>query len=351
MITAKVVGAGGYGGCGVVELLLSHPHVKIQTLVAATETGMAMSDLYPHLKGFCDLPILRPDDPSALAPADVVLFSTPDGVGMVDARAELAKGAKVIDYSGDFRFQTPAEYAEYANRLGKPADHKAPDLLPASVYGVAELRRDQIRGAKLVGNPGCFAVGVEIGLAPAFAHKLVDFSSVICDCKSAVSGAGKKPNASFHYPARYDNMNAYRLSGHQHVVEVEREMSRLAGESVRVTFTTQVVPACRGILSSLYGTLRPGITPAQVMEAYREFHAGNCFVRIYDNKANIGTATVRGSNFCNLMVDVDVRTNRLRVISHIDNLMKGQAGNAVQNLNLLFGFPENCALDRPGQYP
>lgn len=166
-----------------------------------------------------------------------------------------------------------------------------------------------------------------------------------------MSGAGKKPNASFHYPARYDNMNAYRLSGHQHVVEVEREMSRVAGETVRVTFTTQVVPACRGILSSLYGTLRPGITPAQVMEAYRLFHAGNCFVRIYDNKANIGTATVRGSNFCNLMVDVDVRTNRLRVISHIDNLMKGQAGNAVQNLNLLFGFPENCALDGLGSIP
>lgn len=352
MITAKVVGAGGYGGCGIVELLLSHPEVKIKTLVAAAETGMPMSDLYPHLKGFCDLPILKADDPAAQDVYDVVFFSTPDGVGMVDARRELEKGAKVIDYSGDFRFQTMAEYAEYANRLGKPADHKSPDLLTQSVYGVPELRRAEIGPkSRLVGNPGCFAVGVEIGLAPAIKHQLVDFSSIICDCKSAVSGAGKKPNASFHYPGRYDNMNAYRLSGHQHVVEVEREMTRLAGEPIKITFTTQVVPACRGILSCLYGTLRPGITPAQVMEAYQTFHKGNLFVRIYDNKANIGTASVRGSNFCNLMVDVDVRTNRLRIISHIDNLMKGQAGSALQNMNLIFGFPENTALDRPGQYP
>lgn len=351
MITAKIVGAGGYGGVGITELLLSHPEVKIKTLVAATETGMAMSDLYPHLKGFCDLPILKPDDPAAQEKYDVVFFSTPDGVGMTDARKELELGAKVIDYSGDFRFQTVAEFHDYATRIGKDPVHKSPDLLPQSAYGVPELRRVEIAKTKLVGNPGCFAVGVELGLAPAIAHRLVDFTSLIADCKSAVSGAGKKPAPGFHYPARYDNMNAYRLTGHQHVVEVEREMTRLAGEQIKLTFTTQVVPACRGIMSSLYGTLRPGITPANVMEAYVDFHKANPFVRIYDNKANIGTASVRGSNYCNLMVDVDVRTNRMRIISHIDNLMKGQAGSACQNMNVLFGLPENMGLDRPGQYP
>ncbi len=352
MIKAKIVGAGGYGGVGLAELLHSHPEVELQTLVAAAETGMKMSELYPHLAGFIDLPILKPDDPAAQAPADVVFFSTPDGVGMEQARGELAKGAKVIDFSGDFRFQTKEEYAEYARRLGKPVDHKAPDLLGQSVYGVPELRRAQLNpSARLVGNPGCFAVGVEIGLAPAIAHKLVEFDSVICDCKSAVSGAGKKPNPAFHYPARYDNMNAYRLTGHQHVVEVERELRHLAGRPVPILFTTQVVPACRGILSCLYGTLQPGVTPASAIEAYKAFHRDNCFVRIYDRTANIGTANVRGANFCNLIVDVDERTHKLRVISHIDNLMKGQAGSAVQNMNLIFGFPETMGLDRPGQYP
>ncbi|HEY8240491.1 MAG TPA: N-acetyl-gamma-glutamyl-phosphate reductase, partial [Kiritimatiellia bacterium] len=295
MMKVKVVGAGGYGGVGIVELLQSHPEAKVRTLVAATETGMKMSELYPHLAGFCDLPILTPDDPKAQEPADIVFFATPDGVGMANAQGEMAKGAKVIDYSGDFRFQSVEEYAEYARRLGKNPEHKAPELLAKSVYGVAELRRDELnKKAKLVGNPGCFAVGVEIGLSPAVAHKLVDFKSIICDCKSAVSGAGKKPGASFHYPARYDNMNAYRLTGHQHVVEVERELKRISGKDIAITFTTQVVPACRGILSSIYGTLAAGMTYEKVLEAYREWHKDNPFVRVYDRNANQGTAVVRG---------------------------------------------------------
>jgi N-acetyl-gamma-glutamyl-phosphate reductase len=352
MINVKVVGCGGYGGVGIVELLLRHPEARIQTLVAATETGMPMSELYPHLKGFCDLPILTPDDPAAQEPADVVFFSTPDGVGMVQARAELERGARVIDYSGDFRFTTTADYAEYAKRIGLDPVHKAPDLLPRTVYGLPELNRAAYApDQRLVGNPGCFAMSCLVGLAPAAAAKLVDFSSVICDCKTGVSGAGKKPSAAHHFPARYENMGAYRLAGHQHVMEVERMLGELAGEPVPVTFTAQVVPVCRGILSTLYGTLRDGIGLAQVREAYAEYHRGNPFVRLYDRKAAIGTAHVRGTNFCNLLVDVDERTRRLRVVSHIDNLMKGQAGNALQNMNLVCGLPETLGLDHPGAYP
>lgn len=352
MINVKIVGAGGYGGVGITELLLGHPEAKIQTLVAATETGMKMSELYPHLAGFCDLPILKPDDPAAQEPADVVFFSTPDGVGMVQARSELEKGAKVIDYSGDFRFASVEDYAEYARRIGKDPVHKAPDLLAKTVYGVPEIQREKITSTrKLVGNPGCFAVGVIIGLAPAAKHGLVEDNSIICDCKSAVSGAGKKPAPGFHFPARYDNMNAYRLTGHQHVVEVEQALTRISGKPVAITFTTQVVPMCRGILSCLYGQLKDGLTYEQVLEAYRSYHAGNTFVRVYDRTATIGTASVRGSNYCNLIVDVDERTRKLRVISHIDNLMKGQAGSALQNMNLIMGLPEQTGLDRPGNYP
>ncbi len=352
MIKAKVIGAGGYGGVGIVELLCAHPEVEITALVAQADVGMPMSELYPHLAGFCDVPILPPDDAAADVEADVVFFATPDRVAMQQAPHVLERGAKVIDYSGDFRFRTVTEYAAYAKCIGRDPEHLAPDLLPESVYGLPELHRADLNtSTRLVGNVGCFAIGCILGLAPAIKHRLADFASLICDCKTGVSGAGKKPSPTFHYPARYDHMNAYRLTGHQHVVEVEREMTALAGDKVRITFTPQVVPACRGILCSIYGTLADGLTRDDVLAAYREFHQDNAFVRIYDRDAAIGTQHVRGSNYCNLIVDVDERTNRLRIISHIDNLVKGQAGNALQNMNLIFGLPEQMGLDRPGQYP
>ncbi len=351
MIRAKIVGAGGYGGVGMTELLLRHPEAKIGCLVDVTDVGTPMSAMYPHLTGFCDMPIVAPDSPAAREKADVVFFATPDGVGMQFARAELEKGARVVDYSGDFRFNDPAQYAEYAKRINRDPQHKSPDLLSQTVYGLAELHRGEIKQKKLVGNPGCFAVSCLLGLAPAMKYKLVDLKSLICDCKTAVSGAGKKPSPTFHYPSRYDQMNVYKLAGHQHVMEVERELGLIAGAAVQVTFTSQVVPMCRGIMSCLYGTLASGIKAENVMEAYKAFHKDNVFVRIFDRTAAVGTVHVRGTNYCNLIVDVDTRTNRLRVISHIDNLMKGQAGSALQNMNLMFGFPETAGLDRAGQYP
>jgi len=352
MIRAKVVGAGGYGGVGITELLLGHPEAEPTCLVDVNDVGRRMSDLYPHLAGFCDTEISAPDSSVAQESYDVVFFATPDGVGMKHARGELEKGARVIDYSGDFRFNTVEAYRDYATRLGREAEHGAPDLLGDTVYGLAELHRDLLgESTRLVGNPGCFAVSCILGLAPAVAGGLVDPESIICDCKTGVSGAGKKAAAAFHYPARYDNMNAYRLAGHQHVCEIEHELGRLAGGEVRVTFTAQVVPACRGIMSCLYATLASGMDADGVLAAYRDFHAENPFVRVFDRNATVGSIHVRGTNYCNLVVDVDARTRRLRVVSYIDNLVKGQAGNALQNMNLLFGLPETAGLDRPSQYP
>jgi len=352
MIRVKIIGAGGYGGVGAIELLSQHPQAEIVSLVDVADTGKRISDLYPHLRGFFDQVIIAPDDPRASREADVVFFSTPDGVGMRSARAALDQGVKVIDYSGDFRFNTAEAYSEYARRIGLPVDHADPELLEESVYGVPELHRAFINPQqRVVGNAGCFAISCILGLAPAASYSLVDLDSLICDCKTGVSGAGKKPHESFHYPNRHDNMNAYRLAGHQHVCEIERELGLLAGKEVRVTFTTQVVPVCRGIMSCLYGTLKADVTPKQVAEAYQAFHGDNVFVRLLDRNTTVGTVHVRGTNYCNLIVDVDERTRRLRVISHIDNLVKGQAGNAVQNMNLLFGLPEQTGLDRPPMYP
>ncbi|MBU4198371.1 MAG: N-acetyl-gamma-glutamyl-phosphate reductase [Verrucomicrobia bacterium] len=352
MIKVKIIGAGGYGGVGITELLMGHPRAKIACLVDVTDVGVPISKLYPHLTGFCDLPIIGADDPKAKEPVDVVFMATPDGVGMKLAPAELKAGVKVIDYSGDFRFNSTESYAEYATRIGRDPKHASPELLPPAVYGLTELHRKELGATtRIVGNPGCFAVSCILGLAPAVKQRLIRFNSIICDCKTGVSGAGKKPSAGFHYPARYDHMNAYKLAGHQHVCEIERELGLLAGTALKIAFTAQVVPVCRGIMSSLYGELADGISADDVASAYREFYRGQTFVRLFDRDSGIGSAHVRGTNYCNLIVDVDARTNKLRIISHIDNLMKGQAGSALQNMNLLFGFPETDGLNQPGKYP
>ncbi|WP_372846343.1 N-acetyl-gamma-glutamyl-phosphate reductase, partial [Pontiella sp.] len=259
------------------------------------------------------------------------------------------RGAKVIDYSGDFRFGTVERYAEYANFIGRDPVHKAPALLNETVYGLPELH-DITDAQNIVGNPGCFAVSCILGLAPAVAAGIIDPKSIICDCKTGVSGAGKKPNAAFHYPNRYDNMNAYKLAGHQHVVEIEQELGLLGEDDVQITFTAQVVPVCRGIMSCLYASL-DGQDSEQVLEIYREFNRNNPFIRVQDAGTPASIADIRGTNYCNLTVDVDKRNNRLRVISHIDNLMKGQAGNALQNMNLMFGLDSGMGLAFAGQYP
>jgi N-acetyl-gamma-glutamyl-phosphate reductase len=349
MIKAKVVGAGGYGGVGIVELLLRHPETEIACLVSLSDTGRKMSDVFPHLRGFCDQIIVSPDDPKTKESYDIVFFSTPDGVGMGHAGEELERGAKVIDYSGDFRFATAERYAEYANFIGRDPAHQSPELLSETIYGLAEIHAITNQ-QRLLGNPGCFAASCILGLAPAAKAGIIDPKSIICDCKTGVSGAGKKPNAAFHYPNRYDNMNAYKLAGHQHVVEIEQELGILAGKKVQITFTAQVVPVCRGIMSTLYATLN-GQKADEVLEIYRAFNADNPFIRVQEASTPASIADVRGTNFCNLTVDVDERNNRLRIVSHIDNLMKGQASNALQNMNLMFGFEQTTGLQLPGQYP
>ena len=352
MIKVKVIGASGYGGIGIVELLLRHPEARIQSLVALESVGQPISEIWPLLAGFCDLVVQPPDSPAAQEPADVVFFATPDGVGMKTARAELDKGAKVIDYSGDFRFNSAEDYAEYARRIGKNPAHADPELLPMTVYGVPELHRTEITSdRRLVGNPGCFAVSCILGLAPAAAARAVRLDSIICDCKSGISGAGKKLAAAHHYPNRYEMMNAYRLAGHQHVCEVERELSLLAGAPVVVTFTAQVVPVCRGIMSCLYADLLEPTTEEEALAMYRDFYRGSPFVRVLPSTANVGSMHVRGTNFANVVVSVDPRVNRLRVVSYIDNLVKGQAGSALQNMNLVCGLPETAGLDHPSFFP
>ena len=350
-IRAGIIGASGYGGCGAIELLQNHPSAEIKVLVAKQDVGKQISEIYPHLTGFCDLPVRAPDDPDIPDDLQVVFFATPDGVGQEWAPQWRNKGTKVIDYSGDFRFNDLETYKGYAGRIGRPQVHASPELLPESVYGLSELHRREIAQSRLVGNPGCFAVSCILGIAPALTCNLIDPDSLIFDAKTGVSGAGKTPNPTFHFPARYDCMNAYKIAGHQHVYEIERELSILADRNIRVTFTPHVVPICRGILTTIYAQIAGSQSIKSVEEAYRSFYKNDVFVRVFGPDKPQMSTSVRGSNFCNISLNVDGRTGKLIVVSLIDNLVKGQAGNAVQNMNIMFGLDETTGLLHPGNFP
>ncbi len=353
MVRAQIVGATGYGGLGMTELLLRHPEITVTSLLAKQDVGKPISDVYPHLRGFCDVVVQDAGPDTVGADADLVIFATPDGVGQGYARKLLDAGRKVIDYSGDFRFQSAEEYARYARRhpsvAGKP--HQAEDLLPRAVFGIPELYRPEIAEAQLVGNPGCFAVAMILGLAPAVRAGIVDPLSIVCDGKTGISGAGKKPSATHHFPERNENVTPYRIASHQHEVEVAVTMERLSGEDVAITFVPHLIPVTRGIVVTSYATLRADVTQAQVQDLYEEMYAEEPFVRVLPAGVSPGLKGVLGSNLCDISLAVDEDNGRLVIVSSIDNLLKGQAGVALQNINIMYGLPETMGLERVPMYP
>ncbi len=346
MITAKVVGATGYGGLGIIEGLLRHPQTEITSLVARADDTRRIDEFYPHLRGFCDLRVQVAGSEIDRSKPDVVFFATPNGVGMNEARAYLDQDIRVIDYSGDFRFPDPAVYEQW---YGRP--HASPDLLAEAVYGLPELYREQIAGARLVANIGCFAVGAILALAPALKLGLIEPTGIVVDGKTGVSGAGKTPKPGFHFPHANENVAAYRVVEHQHTPEIEWQLSRQAEAPVNLTFVAHLVPTSRGILDTCYARLTQPLTADEARAAYREFYAGSRFVRISDDGTCHGTGAVLGSNFCDLAINVNERTNTLIVTAAEDNLVKGQAGSALQNMNVMFGLDEGLGLDHWGQYP
>jgi N-acetyl-gamma-glutamyl-phosphate reductase len=350
---AQIVGATGYGGLGMTEQLVRHPLIEITSLLAKSDVGRPLSDFFPHLRGFCDRVVEDANDERVGQDADVVVFATPDRVAMQYAPRLLERGVKVIDYSGDFRFRDPAVYARYAQRQpsvkGQP--HLCPALLERSAYGVPELYRDELRGADLVGNPGCFSVAMELALAPALKARLIEPRRIVVDGKTGVSGGGKKPTPSFHFPERVENVTPYRVATHQHGVEAQLHLTRYADEEVGLTFVPHIVPISRGIECTCYAELAGSASQADVQALYEEAYRREPFVRVLPPGVAPGPKAVHGSNLCDLSLFVDAENDRLVVASSIDNLLKGQAGIALQNINLMLGIEETCGLERIPLYP
>lgn len=350
-IRVGVIGATGYGGVGLIELLINHPFAAIGGLMAKQDINKSISTIYPHLKGFCDLKVFDPLDPECPNDFDMVFYATPDGVGQRNAGTWLDRGIKVIDYSGDFRFNDKQSYVSYAQRIGRTEQHADAKILSLSTYGLPELHKAEIADSVLVGNPGCYAVACILGIAPALKSGIVKGAGMVFDGKSGVSGAGKTPSPMFHFPARHESMHAYKVTGHQHVYEVERELTAVSGRKITITFTPHVVPMSRGIIATIYADLLSEVRMEEVINAYQALYADQPFIRIFSHGELISTTDVRGSNFCNISLNIDPRTGKLIAISVIDNLVKGQAGNAVQNMNIMMGLDETAGLMHPGNFP
>jgi N-acetyl-gamma-glutamyl-phosphate reductase len=330
---AAIVGASGYSGQELIRLLLRHPHVEVTQFTSRQYAGKAVADVFPRFRGQVDASFVEPD--VKRIEADVVFLALPHGVAAEYAPALLAKGIKVLDLSADFRLKSAAVYKEFYEH-----DHPAPGLLAQSVYGLPELHRDEIRGAKLVACPGCYPTSVILGTAPALKTGLGKPDSIIANSLSGVSGAGRKVADEYLFTECNESARAYGIPKHRHISEIEQELSWLAGSNVVISFTPHLIPLNRGIVSTIYLTLATKTNDA--LAAYRDFYKGEPFVRVTQSLPD--TKNVEATNFCDISVRIDPRTNRLVVVSVLDNLTKGAAGQAVQCLNLVCGYEETTGL-------
>ncbi len=345
MIKAGVLGATGYAGIETVRLLLKHPNVKVTRVISKSYAGQKLSDLYPNLRGICDLLCAELDVQDIAENCEVVFTALPHGASKEVIPALYEKGLKIIDLSGDFRYNDIKVYEQW---YGQP--HSAPELLKQSVYGLCELHRDEIPKHRLVGNPGCYTTCSILGLAPLVANKICDTKNLIIDAKSGVTGAGRGLNLPNLFCECTETMKAYKIATHRHTSEIEQELSLLAGEELMVSFTPHLAPMKRGILATCYANLTAKKTAEEIVNLYREFYKNDEFVRVYPAGELPEIKHIAGSNYVGIGVAADERLNRAIIISCIDNLVKGAAGQAVQNMNLLFGLAENTGLTDAGMY-
>jgi N-acetyl-gamma-glutamyl-phosphate reductase len=345
-IRAAIVGSTGYGGVELIRLLQGHPHVRITSVISSSSAGAPIADGFPHLTEIMVEALEGVDVELMRQKADVVFLATPAGVSAELAPQLLAAGLKVIDLSGDFRLKSAAQYEQWYKR--KAADEA---YLAKAVFGLAEVFGDEVKGADFISNPGCYPTATLLGLIPAVAAGWIDPATLIVDAKSGVSGAGRGLSLGVHYSEVNENFSAYKVNKHQHIPEIEQALSRVAGKPVVTTFTTHLVPMTRGIMATMYGSLTERRSDEDFIDLYRKYYEGRRFVRIRGKGKLPATKEVWGSNYCDIGFAVDERTGRVTIVSVIDNLVKGAAGQAIQNLNLMMGWDETAGLLFAPVYP
>ncbi len=344
MIKVGILGATGYAGSELVRLLSQHGGVELSMVTSKSYEGQKMSEVYPALRGICDLVLESPEPEMVAQKCDLVFTALPHGASKEIIPKLYALGLKIIDLSGDYRYNDPAVY-----ELWYKQPHSSPELLAESVYGLPELHRDEIKKTRLVGNPGCYTTCSILGLAPLLAAGVIEEKNIIIDAKSGVTGAGRGLAIDYHFCECTESMKAYKVATHRHTSEIEQELSLLAGADITLSFTPHLVPMKRGIYATIYANLKAPKSREELLELYHKFYDKESFVRLYDEGLPESNH-VSGSNFVDIGLCVDERLNRVIVISAIDNLVKGAAGQAIQNMNLVCGLPENQGLSSAGFY-
>jgi N-acetyl-gamma-glutamyl-phosphate reductase len=346
MIKAGIVGGTGYTGVELLRLLVQHPEVELRAITSRKEAGTPVSAMFPGLRRHLNLSFTEPDA-NKLGACDVVFFATPNGVAMNEARAVLEAGARIVDLSADFRIRDLAEWERWYK-----TKHRAPELVGEAVYGLCEVNREQIRGARLVANPGCYPTAVQLGFLPLVESGAVDLDHLIADAKSGVSGAGRKAELHLSYAEAADNFLAYNVPGHRHWPEIRQGLAQAARREVGLTFVPHLLPIIRGIHATLYARVTREL---DFQALYEERYEREPFVDVLPAGSHPDTRSVRGANVCRIALhrppQAGARSDMLVVLSVIDNLTKGAAGQAVQNMNLMFGLPEATGLAQPPLVP
>lgn len=338
-IKVGIVGGTGYTGVELLRLLALHPQVTLSAITSRGDAGSAVADMFPSLRGYVDLKFTDPANAN-LSACDVVFFATPHGVAMAQAPVLLAAGVKVIDLAADFRLQDVAVFEQWYKM-----PHSCSDILKDAVYGIPELYRAQVKNAQVIGNPGCYPTTILLGLAPLLEQSLIDFSvPIIADAKSGVSGAGRKAEVASLFAEASDNMKAYGVAGHRHHPEIHAQLTQLAKQKVDFIFTPHLVPMIRGMLSTIYVKLSAAGLQANIQEVFEARYQAEQFVDVLPAHTMPETRSVRGSNQLRIALHKQVDTAYLTVVVVQDNLVKGAAGQAVQNMNIMFGFAENAGL-------
>lgn len=342
MIRIGIVGATGYTGTELLRLAVSHPQIQVAAVTSQSEKGKPVVDLFPHLRGHTDLVFSGIED-LADAKCDVVFFATPHGTAMAHAGSLLHAGAKVIDLSADFRMPDAALWSRW---YGMP--HTATELLPEAVYGLPELNREKIRKARLVANPGCYPTAIILALLPALEKKCLDTGDLIVNAVSGVSGAGRKASLDLLYAEISESFKAYNIQGHRHQPEINGVLNQIAGDPVSLTFAPHLAPMVRGIHATVHARLK---IKTKLQELYEQRYAHETFVDVLPGGAHPDTRSVSGTNVCRLALQVLEDGRRVVVLSVIDNLVKGAAGQALQNMNLMCGLDESTGLDATALAP